>query len=83
MDAKAKAELASIKKELDSIIRELESISNGVRKDFSGIGNDKCADCIDKVLDQYYIVRKKLKNLDTNTIAEAFAKSNGGAGGLF
>lgn len=83
MDANAKAELASIKKELDSIIKELESISSGVRKDFTGIGNDKCADCIDRVLDQYYVVRKKLKNLDTNTVTEAFAQSRGGGGGRF
>lgn len=80
MDASAKKELDSIKRELDSIIRELESISKGVRNDFKGIGNDKCADCIDRVLDQYYVVRKKLKNIDTNTLTEAFAKSYGGGG---
>ncbi len=80
MDASAKNELASIKKELNSIIGELESISEGVRKDFVGIGNDKCADCIDKVLSQYRYVRTKLKNLDTSTVTESYAQSHGGGG---
>jgi len=81
MDAKARSELASIKTELDSIIRELESISGGVRRDFVGIGNDKCADCIDRVLSQYYYVRRKLNNLDTSTVTETYARAHGGGGG--
>ena len=81
MDAKARNELDSIKSELRSIISELESISTGVRRDFSGIGNDKCADCIDNVLDQYRYVRRKLNNIDTSTVTESFARSHGGGGG--
>ena len=72
MNASAKNELAAIKRELSSINRELESISAGVRKDFVGIGNDKCADCIDRVTNNYYTVQRKLNNLDTKTIAEWF-----------
>ena len=77
MNASARNELASIKRELNSIISELESISKGVRNDFTGIGNNKCADCIDRVLDQYYYVRRKLNNLDTTTVTEGFAKTQG------
>jgi hypothetical protein len=77
MNASARNELASIKRELNSIISELESISKGVRNDFTGIGNNKCADCIDRVLDQYYYVRRKLNNLDTTTVTESFAKTQG------
>ena len=58
MKASARAELSSIKRELNSIIRELESISAGVRSDFVGIGNEKCADCIDKVISLYYYVKQ-------------------------
>ena len=76
MDASARNELDSIKRELNLIIRELESISSGVRNDFIGIGNDKCADCINKVLDQYYYVRKKLNNLDTSTVTESYAQTH-------
>jgi hypothetical protein len=84
MNASARNELASIKRELNSIISELESISKGVRNDFTGIGNNKCADCIDRVLDQYYYVRRKLNNLDTTTVTESYAQSHGGdAGGSF
>ena len=83
MDASARNELASIKRELNSIISELESISYGVRKDFVGIGNDKCADAISRVLNQYYYVRRKLNSLDTKTVTESFARSHGGSGGGF
>lgn len=81
MNASARNELESIKRELNSIISELESISWGVRNDFVGIGNEKCSDCIDKVLNQYYYVRSKLNNLDTSTLTESYAQSHGGGGG--
>ncbi len=66
------AELAEIKSELNSIISELESISSGIRKDFAGIGNEKCADTIDLILSHYYSVRRKLINIDTTSVVEGF-----------
>ena len=72
MDASARNELNDIKRELNSIIKELESISYGVRNDFVGIGNDRCADCINKVINQYYGVKRKLDNLDTKTLNPGF-----------
>lgn len=80
MDASARNELNSIRRELNAIIRELESISDGVRRDFVGIGNTQCADCIDRVLDQYYYVRRKLDNLDTSTVTASYAQTHGGGG---
>lgn len=77
MDSGARTELDSIKAELNSVIRELESISAGVRIDFQGIGNDKCADCIDKVLDGYYLARRKLNDMDTNSLTDSFMKAHG------
>lgn len=76
MNKSASNELASIKNELWSIIKELESISAGIRSDFVGIGNDKCANCIDKVISQYYSVQRKLNNLDTNTVTESYAAAH-------
>lgn len=73
MDSRSRNELASIKRELSSIIRELESISNGVRNDFSGIGNNNCANCIDNVVKNYYNIQRKLNNLDTTTVTSQFA----------
>ena len=72
MDAVARNELNSIKRELNSIIAELEDISYGVRRDFKNIGNDQCADCIDRVIGQYRQVKRKLDNIDTTTIKEGF-----------
>ena len=77
MDTKTKNELASIKKELASIISELESISAGVKKDFVGVGEDKCAASLNKVINNYYTVQRKLNNMDTSTVTESYAKSHG------
>ena len=82
MDAKAKAELESIKIELDSIIRELEDISWGVRKDFKGIGNEQCANCIDRVISKYREAQKRLNKLDTKTIQEGFGGASSGGGSV-
>ncbi|MFI3326897.1 MAG: hypothetical protein R3Y35_12115 [Clostridia bacterium] len=76
MNTSEKMELLSIKSEFNSVISELESISNAVRSNFTGIGNDKCSDSIDRVLNQYYSIIKKLNNLDTTTVTESFAQSN-------
>lgn len=81
MDANARNELEAIKRELYSIIDELESISAGVRKDFRGIGNDHCADCIDNVVQQCYQVSRKLNNMDTKTVTSSFAATHGSGGG--
>lgn len=78
MDANAQAELDGIKNELNAIIRELESISGGVRRDFVGIGNEQCAICIDRVTEQYRIVKSKLDHLDTVKVTESFAEAHGG-----
>lgn len=80
MDASARTELNSIIAELNSIIRELEDISYGVRYNFKNVGNDKCADCIDRVLTKYRTARNKLNNLDTTTVTESYARSHGGGG---
>ena len=53
MDANAKYELYLIKTELQGIIDELNNISAGVRRDFSGIGNDKCASSISSSAQHY------------------------------
>lgn len=79
MDSGARSELNSIIRELNSIITELEDISHGVRYDFKNIGSEKCADCIDMVLSNYYTVRRKLNNMDTSTVTESFAKAHGGS----
>lgn len=58
-----KAELASIKAELNAIIKEMEGISIGIRNNFKGIGNEKCSESIDSVINRFYQVRKVLNNI--------------------
>lgn len=78
MDARASSELYSIKRELRLIISEMENISSGVRRDFVGIGSNQCADAIDKVINNYYTVQRKLNNMDTSTVTESYAEAHGG-----
>ena len=72
MDASAQRELYSIKVELNNIIQEIEDISVGIRKEFIGIGSEKCANSINVVINQYYQVKRKLNNLDTSKVTEQF-----------
>lgn len=72
MDAYTKRELNAIKDELQSIINELDRISDGVRSDFRGIGNDTCANCIDRVISQYRSVRRQLNKIDTSKVNEGY-----------
>ena len=58
-----KAELASIKAELNAIIKEMEGISIGISNNFKGIGNEKCSESIDSVINRFYQVRKVLNNI--------------------
>lgn len=76
MDANAKAELASIKVELNSIISELDSISDGVRQDFVGVGNEQCANCLDRAINQYRAVKRKLDNINTTVVTESYAEAH-------
>ena len=68
------ATLNSCKQELRSIIRELNSIEQGVRSSFSGIGQDRCADCLDKVISKYQGVLNRLEQVDTNRLADFINK---------
>lgn len=68
------SELEEIKRELSSIINELESISSGVRKDFQGIGSEKCASCINNVIGQYRGVQSQLDRISPSKLTEALEK---------
>lgn len=73
MDANAQYELYLIKNELQSIIDELYSVAGGVRSDFDGIGNDKCASSIITAAKQYETVKQKLNSMDLSAVTEEFA----------
>ena len=63
MNAAAEQELQGIKDSLRGVIRDLQEISRGVRYGFTGIGNDLCANCIDRVIEKYQGVLTKLNNM--------------------
>lgn len=73
MDAASQYELEQIKTELQNIVGELNNIAYGVRNNFSGIGNDRCANSISSAAVHYVTVRNKLNNIDTSAVTEEFA----------
>lgn len=69
------ASLNSCRSELRAIINELRDIEWGVRRDFSGIGQDLCADCISRLADKYEGVLSRLNRVDTNRLADWIQKT--------
>ena len=64
MDAKARNEMNSIISDLNKIIRELKDISSGIKSDFRGIGQDRCASMLEDVAAKYQHVVIQLKKID-------------------
>lgn len=60
--------LYEIIRELRSIIKELDAISNGIRTDFQGIGNEKCARVISEVNSRYNTALSKLNQIDASKL---------------
>ena len=61
--------LSACRSELRSIIQELRDIEWGVRRDFTGIGEELCGDCIEKIADKYDGVLTRLNNVNYNRLA--------------
>ena len=66
MDANSKYEFYSIINELQSIIKELNDAAYGISKDFTNIGNDKCASCVSTVSIKYRTIKRNLEDIDTS-----------------
>ena len=64
------ATLNSCRNELRSIINELKDIENGIRQNAVGLGENRCADALNGVINKYEYVLRKLNNVDTNRLAD-------------
>ena len=63
--------LDQVRSELSSIIGELRRIEQGVRSDFSGIGQDRCANCINAIADYYeFTVLTQLNSMNQGLISQ-------------
>ena len=62
--------LNECRNELRSIINEIRDVEDGVRRDFVGIGQDLCGNCIGKIGDKYDGVLTRLNQVDYNRLAE-------------
>ena len=63
------ATLNECRGELRSIISELRDIEWSVRRDFVGIGQDLCGNCISKIADKYDGVLTRLYRVNQNRLA--------------
>ena len=70
------ATLNECRSELRSIIKELQDIESGVRRDFAGIGQDLCGNCIGKIAGKYEWVLTRLNNVNYNLVASWITKGN-------
>lgn len=75
MNNQNKYELFQIKKELGSIIAELDDIAYGVKRDFKGIGENKCSDSISRLSDYYRYVLKQLDRMNLSAYTMEFLVS--------
>lgn len=81
MSGKLTAEINSIKSELLSIAGEVEGISAEIRRDYEGIGNERCARSLDSLGGRCRDVKKRLDNFDYSWIDAQASKRGGFSGG--
>jgi len=62
--------LDECKREMRNIVAEIRDIEWGVRRDFTNIGQDLCANCIGKIAEKYENVSSKLDKVQRSAIAE-------------
>ena len=58
--------LQSCRTELQSIIAEMQKIEQGIRSEFRGVGQDKCADGVARMIAHYKRVLNTLNNVREN-----------------
>ncbi len=68
--------LEEARRELQQIIYELHEIESGIRRDFNGIGEDLCANCINRIETKYEDVLGLLNRVDYNVVASWFVKKS-------
>lgn len=62
--------LSEGKREIRSIISELNDIEESVKRDFEGIGEDMCGNCLDKIANRYGEVITRLNRVNPNRLAK-------------
>ena len=68
--------LNQCRSELRSIITELRNIEHGVRNDFTGVGQDMCANCVGRIADHYQSVLNRLERVNQNRLASWITGNN-------
>ena len=66
MGASEKAELYFVKKDLNKVIIEMDDIATSIKGDFEGIGEDKCANCVQSINSTFQRIKQKMNYIDTS-----------------
>ena len=62
--------------EMRSIIAELESIEQGIRSDFRGIGQDRCANAVNSITNYYRnTVLRQLNSMEQGAISRLLSNN--------
>ena len=70
MNRNAVDKLNDIKWDINYVIRDLGSIRDGLYRDFENIGNDRCAEKINRVIDRFRQVQRELNSINSDKIDE-------------
>jgi hypothetical protein len=62
--------LQACRNELQSIITEMQRIEQGIRRDFRGVGQDKCADGVARMIAHYRRVLITLNSVRENILTK-------------
>ena len=68
MDEKVQQERIKIAAELRKSLMELDRVAYGIRKDFYGIGNEYCAQCLDGVVKKLSDTARSLESMDMRVL---------------
>lgn len=64
--------LSEVKSELRRVVNDLREIASNLRKEFDGIGTQKCANVLEEAASKYEYALSKLDNIDTSSFASGF-----------
>lgn len=70
MNRNAMNRLNDIKWDVDCVIRDLGSIRDGLYRDFENVGNDRCAEKINGVIDRFHQVQRELNSINSDNVDE-------------
>ncbi len=77
MDANTENELYEIKRRLGTAAAILNDVAYNVQRYSKGVGGERCAYSITSIANQTTNIKRRLENMDTETVTEGFVPPEG------